>query len=86
MSSTKKQPWETYLEHDCVGTFAAEEGYVHEVKIRIRREELFCVIRVTGPFGPRVSFVTAKSFKGVAEGVRRVLSGEGGKWRDDQYA
>lgn len=86
MTKTAKRPWETYLEHDCIGAFAGKEGYVYEVKIRVRGGEIFTVVRVSGPFGPRVAFVTAKSFEGVAKGVRDLVSGEGGKWRDDQYA
>jgi len=82
----EREPWEVFLEWDCLGTFVKPEGKVYEVVLKVQPTGVFAIVKLRGPFGYKVGFVNGKSLRDIAGKIRSLLAGESGKWSDDKFA
>lgn len=85
MSDDRTPAWVEMLDGGMVGKDVPGVGLVYAVSIKIEFAGVLAVLKAKGGGGYQVSFVGARGLQELVRKVRPVLTGESGKWREDQY-
>lgn len=86
MNNDRKEPWLTFLEHDCLfGTWHGSLQVI-EVVVKVRHTGLLAVVKAQRDGEPLVAFKGARTLRALSGGIRDMLAGSGTRWRTDKFA
>ena len=86
MSRDEWPKWAVQLNDTAIGKDIPGVGMVYGLSIKIDASGVLVVVKAKGGGGHVVAFVGGRSLEACARKMQPVLTGEGGKWREDQYA
>ncbi len=77
--------WLNQMDGGMIGKDIPTVGMLYAVTIKITAGGVFAILKAKGGGGKVVAFVGAGGLEDLMRKIRPILSGEGGKWREDQY-
>ena len=86
MGSDQVPEWVKMLDGGMIGKDIPGVGLLYAVSIKVEFSGVLAIMRAKGGGGHLVGFVGAKNLRKLAEKIRPVLTGEEGRWREDEYA